>query len=77
MTIGKTYHVALSVDVDRFTDTQLRRQWLRGLSIDGKEPTVAEFREVCASARARGWEVFPPCDNVGADGSCLGHEAAP
>lgn len=76
MDLGKTYHVALSVDVDRFTDAKLRRTWLRGLTLDGKPATVATLRQACAAGRARGWAVFPPCESVGADGSCLGHEEA-
>lgn len=69
--------MAQSVDADRFDDDYLERTVLPGvLDANGKRPTPAEFRVACAEARARGWEVFPPCDNVGVNGRCLGHVSA-
>jgi hypothetical protein len=67
-------HMAESVDADRFTDAYLRRVVLPGvLNEAGEHPTVAEFRAACAAARAKGLEVFPPCDNVDERGRCKGH----
>jgi hypothetical protein len=68
-----TFHVALSVDVDRYDDSALRARWIRGLKIAGKRATVKSLRRACGAARAKGLEVFPPCDNVDARGYCQGH----
>lgn len=66
-----TYHAAISVDIDRFDDARLRRDWLRQFR---DVTTVDDLRRACADMRARGFAVFPACDNVRADGHCLGHE---
>lgn len=76
MVPGRSYCCALSVDVDRFSDAELRRTWLRGLSIDGRPATVASLRGACATMRAQGFEVFPACDKAGPNGACQGHELA-
>lgn len=83
----KTLHVALSVDIDRFSDAVIARDWLplfaknhvNGDLVEkhGLELTVADVRRVCADARARGLEVFPPCDNTDANGYCQHGKAAP
>lgn len=71
----RTKHMAQSVDADRFTDAYLRQTVLPGVrNAAGEHPTVAEFRAACAAARAKGLEVFPPCDNVDERGRCKGHE---
>lgn len=68
-----TLHVAVSVDIDRFTDAQLRRQWLPMFAASGVS-TVAKLREACAQMRAQGYAVFPSpdCTNRGPDGGCRG-----
>lgn len=74
MKIGRRYHMAQSVSVDRFTDAYLRKTVCPGLLIDGRRPTPTELRNACAAARVEGLEVFPPCDNVDERGRCKGHE---
>lgn len=75
MEIGKSYCMAVSVDVDRFTDAYLRKRVCPGLrNADGRTPTPGEVRVACYDARNRGLRVFPPCDNTKPDGSCAGHE---
>lgn len=64
---------AVSVDIDRFTDSVLKRQWVRAFKKhDGSRPTVAELRAACAEMRERGYKVFPCCDHAGPDGYCVG-----
>jgi len=70
-----TYHCAASVDVDRFSDARLRSVWLPLFRQLGCQ-TPQDIRQLCAEARQRGQKVFAPCDNVGPDGVCLGHEEA-
>ena len=72
---GRTFHVALSVDVDRFDDSTIEQAYLPCATFDDGSPmTVEAFRELCAEMRAKGFEVFPPCDNTEPDGRCAGHE---
>lgn len=67
-------HVALSVDIDRFSDSKLRKEFCSGwLTVNGRVPTVAELRAACLDARNRGLVVFPPCNNVDHLGYCQGH----
>lgn len=68
--ISRTLHVAVSVDVDRFTDRKLEYEYGPCFGLGA---TAAEIRERCAVARAQGLEVFPPCDDVDARGNCRGH----
>lgn len=73
--LTRMFHVAISVDIDRHSDARLETDWLsafRGfVGFDVK--TVADVRRVCQWARSCGWDVFPPCDNTGDNGHCLGH----
>jgi hypothetical protein len=71
---AKNIHLALSVEIDRFNDTKIERDYLVSFRSAFGCTTVAEVRERCAAARAEGLVVFPPCDNHAADGRCLGHE---
>lgn len=71
--IGTVHHIAIDVDIDRFTDAVLERDWLPVFS--SKCATVTELRGLCREARARGQSVFAPCDETNADGSCAGHPA--
>ncbi len=64
------YHVAISVNIDKIPDELLIRDYA-----DIGSPNM--IRQMCVAARERGWEVFPPCDNVGANGRCLGHPIEP
>lgn len=66
------FHMAQAL-VDHRDVRYLERYVLPGLKIDGREPTLAEFRAACQEARAKGYEVLPPCDNVNEKGHCMGH----
>lgn len=74
--MSTSFHVAISVDIDRFSDAYMRKNYLDLFRRNGIA-TVEGIRQACANARAKGWDVFPPCDNVKADGSCAGHEVKP
>jgi hypothetical protein len=66
--------VALSVDVDRFSDEYLVRNLTGALKREGRVVQVPdELRALCAEYRARGFEVFPPCGHTDERGHCLGH----
>lgn len=70
---GYTYCAAVSVDIDRFTDSVLKRQWVHAFKLkDGSRPTVEQLRAACAQLRADGFVVFPMCEHAGPDGSCMG-----
>lgn len=72
--LPRTLHCALSVDVDRFSDAKLRKQY-DGILIreDGTRVSWRDLRALCREYRAKGFEVFPPCDNVNERGACQGH----
>lgn len=69
--MGRLLHVSISVDIDRFSDRVLERDWLPML--DGID-TVEALRSACAEARSAGQVVFPnpDCTNVKPDGGCGG-----
>lgn len=69
----KRFHVAVSVNVDRRDDRYLRESWLEDFRAAGLATSVAGIRKACAEARARGLEVFPPCNEVDERGRCVGH----
>lgn len=71
---GVVHHCAVSVDIDRFSDTKLSRDWLACFKPLGVT-TPADIRRLCGDARAKGLEVFPPCDHVDERGFCKGHLA--
>lgn len=66
------YHMAQAL-VDHCSDRFLKKNVLPGLLIDGRRPTLAEFRAACDEARVKGYEVLPPCDHVDEKGLCMGH----
>lgn len=70
-----TVHMAVAVDIDRFSDRKIEREWLPLFKKNKAASTVAELREHCRQMRAQGFEVFPnaACDNHRADGTCAGH----
>lgn len=67
------FHMAVSVDVDRFGDRYIRRCWLPIFRDQLGCKTPKDVRQHCEMARRKGYEVFPPCDNYGPDGKCLWH----
>lgn len=44
------------------------------LMIDDRPATVEELRKAIREAKARGYTVLPPCDNVTSTGHCAGHD---
>jgi hypothetical protein len=62
----------MAVDVDRHDDSYLRRHVLPGIRRNGRIIGVAEFRGMCAEARAQGFDAFPSCDNFDERGHCRG-----
>lgn len=70
---GREVHIAISVDIDRFSDEQLR-DFLGHFVRAGKAQTLEQVRALCAEAREQGYEVFPPCDHTDAKGHCTGHQ---
>ena len=70
-----TFHVCVSVDVDRFSDRYLRKSGILGMFRDALGcQTPRDVRQHCELARQRGLRVFPSCDNPKPDGSCAGHD---
>jgi len=67
------FHTAISVDIDRFSDATLLAEYLPIFTRAGVASTLVELRAACAAARAKGLEVFPPCDHVLSTGMCAGH----
>jgi hypothetical protein len=41
---------------------------------DERPATMKEIREAIAEAKAKGYVVLPPCDNVDERGYCKGHK---
>lgn len=74
--MGETIHIALSVDVDRFPDRKLERDYLPMFRQLGCA-SADDIRDQCRRARERGLVVFPPCDRAGVDGRCVGHPSDP
>lgn len=72
--MARTIHCAVSVDIDRFSDTKLRKEWLPLFRSNGIA-TVEGIRQACRDMRAKGYEVFPSraCDHHMPDGTCAGH----
>lgn len=74
-TTRKTIHMVLAVDIDRFTDAKIRRDFLPMLAKLGAA-SVIDVRRICREYRAKGYEAFPSCDHHDERGYCLGHDAA-
>lgn len=72
--MSRRIHMAVSVDVDRFDDKYLARNVVPFLTHEGKPVTIGQLRVLCFDYRNRGFEAFPPCDNVDSKGHCLGHD---
>jgi len=70
-----TYHVSVSIDIDRFSDSVLKRKWLSPFRKAGMASTVAELRALCQTERARGREGWPiGCPSPDPiTGNCPGH----
>ncbi len=75
--MSRLVHIALSVDVDRFSDAYMRKHYCRGITHEGGQLTPKKLRKLCVEARSRGLQVFPACDNTDERGFCQGHEEDP
>lgn len=71
------YHVTIAVDVDRFSDAKLERDYLPAFRalVDPRVTDVATLRALCTTARNLGKTCFPPlnCNSIDDDGGCAGH----
>lgn len=66
-----THHTAVSIScLMRLPDAQLHGLLLH----NGRPMTAGEARIRLKVMRQEGYAYIPPCDNVGPDGRCLGHE---
>jgi len=65
------HHTAVSItSLLRLPDAQLGGVLLH----DGRPLPAGEARIRLKGMRTQGYVYIPPCDNVAADGRCLGHE---
>jgi len=46
--------------------------WL--INSDGDQATMQEICAAIVEAKAKGYDVLPPCDNITATGHCAGHD---
>ena len=68
----KYYHVCQSIaGLERLMAKGEDVDWL---TIDDRPATYGELREAIEEAKAKGYEVLPPCDNVKSTGHCAGHD---
>ena len=68
------YHVCQSIaGLERLMKQGKKIDWL--LNDDGRPATYEELRAAIEEAKAKGYTVLPPCDNVNSTGHCLGHES--
>lgn len=69
-------HCCVSVDIDRFTDAKLRKDWLPMFSDFYQVNSVPQLRALCRDARNSGQSgfSFDWCPSPGPDGTCQGHE---
>jgi hypothetical protein len=65
--------LAVSVDIDRFSDAYLSDIYAPMFEAAGHASDPASIRALCVSARADGLVCFPSCDNVDERGVCKGH----
>ena len=69
MKIGTTYHIAFAIP---FIRRKAMNEW------DELKPFVRpknkkSFLSALDELEKKGYEVVPPCDNYGKDGTCQGH----
>ena len=70
---ARNIHVAISVDIDRLSDGEIRRYYLSMFRDAVGSQSPRDVREQCRLARLKGLEVFPPCQDVDERGRCKGH----
>jgi len=71
----KRYHLCQSIaGLERLIEEDEPINWLL---VDGRIATNDEIEEAIKDAKAKGYEVLPPCDNVNSTGHCMGHDVPP
>ena len=67
------YHVCQSIaGLERLIATGKPIDWLE--NEDGSQASIEEICAAIVDAKAKGYEVLPPCDNVKSTGHCAGHD---
>lgn len=73
LVMQKQYHVSQSIaGLERLIAAGKTIDWL-----ENEEGDQATMEEICAAivdAKAKGYTVLPPCDNVKSTGHCAGHD---
>jgi len=65
--MSRSFHMALNIEADY-------RKWGKFVTHEGRPVTAYEFERFRAECKAKGWEVFPPCDSIDEKtGRCAGH----
>lgn len=69
--VKMNYHICQNLDaLEAKLDKGVKITWLMK---GDRVATESEIRDAIRRARAKGYEVLPPCDNVDAKGHCKGH----
>ena len=69
----KHFHVCQSIaGLERLMKQGKKIDWL--MNDDGRPATYDELRAAIREAKAKGYTILPPCDNVNSTGHCQGHE---
>lgn len=68
------FHICQSIaGLEHLMKRGTKIDWL--LNDDDRPATYDELRAAIREAKAKGYTVLPPCDNVNAIGHCQGHES--
>jgi len=69
----KHYHISQSIaGLERRIAAGEDIDWL--VNDDGTPATIQEICDAIVDAKAKGYVVLPPCDNVKSTGHCAGHD---
>ena len=67
------YHVSQSIaGLERLIAAGKPIDWLE--NEDGSKASIEEICAAIVDAKAKGYMVLPPCDNVKSTGHCAGHD---
>ena len=73
--MSKYHHICQSIaGLEEHMKNRRKIVWM---TIDDRPATYAELREAIKEAKAKGYDVIPPCNNVDERGHCKGHEETP
>ena len=73
----KYYHVCQSIaGLERILAEQILEKGkpVDWLMVDDRPATISDILFAIEDAKAKGYEVLPPCDNVETTGHCAGHD---